>query len=1361
MKDCSLPGAYSIALLLFMRFFIAFTDCIDDPAAYITGDVSINCGSAAVSAAHSGRKWIGDKHPKFSSSLQLNGTSTISSVIRVDSNSDYHIPYKTARISCSAFSYTFLLSPGQKFIRLHFNPTAYEGFKRRKDLFNVVAGPYTLLGNFSASLTVDALGLSYFTKEYCLNVEENQLLSIIFSPATSQSRDVYAFINGIEINPVTLGHSCFNDGGTGARVIGHESQLFYIDNDTAIEKVHREKVRRDSAPSGDDFIGIFGSRETVLKEKASVMTWKIPVDVGFRYLVRLQFSNRGYKMMEYGLPILKVLINEVVAFTNIDIFQEMDNIVFLKHDHIDFLVIMRGRKEEGKRPLSLRSCDEFNDGRVPFTEFEIFKLSNFDNSLAFPNPLPSTLDSPSWNIQSLLSIITRRNIIATVTVFIVSVVNILVHKLRGILESKNTEEENRPSARAERFCRRFSLSDIQLGTGNFSDAHLIGKGGFGKVYKCLIDNWNETVAVKRLKPNSRQGAREFLAEIEALSDLRHINLVALIGYCNEHNEMILVYEYMPNGTLADHLYKLERNGPSCSSLTWKQRLDICIGAGRGLDYLHTGNAVIHRDVKVSNILLDENFMAKISDFGLVKHENRSNPQSHVSTKVRGTFGYFDPNYFSTGKLTRKSDVYAFGVVMLEVLCGRPALDQCVLMDERILTKWAGDKISKGQVDLIVASSLRGEILPDSLKTFVQLVERCLDDEPKKRPTMAQVVLQLECALEQQKTAICSVANEITSVSPRVDDTNFIGSEQLSISPTYGQTVASPKGQSKGNMDSAYPSSGENQRKASAYKPSWWPWNATWNRFKFGKKNELTIPGTAGLRKAVDALDKLGSNMTNLKPGGGPAARMRIKRNQIAVLAFEVANTIDKGANLMHSISEENIKHLKEVVLQSEGVNQLIAKDMDELLRIVAYDKRDELKVFFDGVARFGNLSWDPRWHNLDRRFKMMATTPPLKRLKEKVGTEIQPLMTAVQYTAELYHELNVLCRLEDPGFKDFSNSGQRGETLSDLRPELKRRWKHVQGLKKKSLWYKTLEEVMEKLVDTVHFLHLEIHSVFGRHDWDEPLKNSHQKLGSAGLALHYANIITQIDTLVSRPHSLPADIRDALYQGLPPAIKSVLRSRIQWFHLEEELTVTQIKAEMEKILQWLVPMATNTKKAHLRFGWVGEWANTRSELNRNSTGQTDLLRIETLHHANKKKTEAYILDLVVWLHHLITQPMAATRVGSSNNQRFIHKTNKSNLELTVEDQEMLQDVSKRKLTPGISKSQEFDMTTKRLYKQHRLTKSRSHSLTFENKEDPFPVKRRPSSIPIIDFDIDRIKALDVIDRVNTEWYDLEHSMDEA
>ncbi|CAA2953779.1 receptor kinase At5g39000 isoform X2 [Olea europaea subsp. europaea] len=245
----------------------------------------------------------------------------------------------------------------------------------------------------------------------------------------------------------------------------------------------------------------------------------------------------------------------------------------------------------------------------------------------------------------------------------------------------------------QQFSHTFQVSPA---TENFNDALVIGRGRFGKVYRGFISKEQKIVAIKRLKSNSRQGAREFWTEVETLSKLQHTNIISLIGYCNECQEMILLYEYVPNGTLADNLFGLGGESDYHSSLSWEQRLRICTGVGRGLDYLHTGTdlGIIHRDIKASNILLDENLESKISDFGLAKARKRNRVQSYVSTNVKGTFGYFDPDYFRTRRLTRKSDTYAFGVVLLEVLCGRPALDRRVKEDEQGLTIWAQDCIAK-------------------------------------------------------------------------------------------------------------------------------------------------------------------------------------------------------------------------------------------------------------------------------------------------------------------------------------------------------------------------------------------------------------------------------------------------------------------------------------------------------------------------------------------------------------------------------------------------------------------------------------------------------------------------------------------
>ncbi|XP_024959830.1 receptor-like cytoplasmic kinase 176 isoform X2 [Cynara cardunculus var. scolymus] len=233
-----------------------------------------------------------------------------------------------------------------------------------------------------------------------------------------------------------------------------------------------------------------------------------------------------------------------------------------------------------------------------------------------------------------------------------------------------------------------------------------------------------------------------------LSKLRHCNLVSLFGYCNHGKEMILVYEYMPNGTLEDHLHKLG------TPLSWIQRLNICIGAARGLHYLHTGTGiqvgVIHRDVKSSNILLHESWAAKISDFGLSKIGPTNQPSTCVNTLVKGTFGYLDPDYYATGKLTRKSDVYALGVVLLEVLCRKRAVDATLDEEQWNLARWAQESIKEGKLKHIIDSGIKDQISPKCLREFVRIVESCLHNNPKQRSTMAGVVASLESVLALQE-----------------------------------------------------------------------------------------------------------------------------------------------------------------------------------------------------------------------------------------------------------------------------------------------------------------------------------------------------------------------------------------------------------------------------------------------------------------------------------------------------------------------------------------------------------------------------------------------------------------------------------
>uniref|UniRef100_A0ACD5ZIE0 Uncharacterized protein n=1 Tax=Avena sativa TaxID=4498 RepID=A0ACD5ZIE0_AVESA len=516
--------------------------------------------------------------------------------------------------------------------------------------------------------------------------------------------------------------------------------------------------------------------------------------------------------------------------------------------------------------------------------------------------------------------------------------------------------------------------------------------------------------------------------------------------------------------------------------------------------------------------------------------------------------------------------------------------------------------------------------------------------------------------------------------------------------------------------------------------------------------------------AVQVLDTLSSGMSSLSPGGGGfASGPAAKGNRVSILAFEVANTIVKGMSLMQSMSKENLRYLKETVLRSQGVQHLVSSDMDELMTIAAADKRQELRLFSREVIRFGNRCKDPQWHNLDRYFsKLESEILPQPNLKETAKAEMQQLMTLVRHTADLYHEMHALDRFEQDYRRKLEEEKhsvvfERGDTVQIIRQELKSQRKHVHNLKKKSLWNKILDDVMEKLVEIVHCLHVEIQDAFGPSDGVAQLNGSsesHQTLGSAGLALHYANIISQIDNIVSRSSVPPQSTRDTLYQGLPPNVKSALRTRLQTCSESQEVPITQTRSSLEKTLQWIVPVASNTARAHHGFGWVGEWANTGNDLTRRAPGHTEVLKIETLHHADKAKAEACILDLVVWLHRLISYNNGGSLAdlgGRPPSSRSPARSppprpppSKSAL-LTREDREMLEEVYMRRQrgAPGKSRSQELTPTTAAarrsslsaaaaLNRDDRLSKSSNHSL--------FPLARRPHAVaPVaVRFDIDGI-----------------------
>lgn len=304
--------------------------------------------------------------------------------------------------------------------------------------------------------------------------------------------------------------------------------------------------------------------------------------------------------------------------------------------------------------------------------------------------------------------------------------------------------------------KSFNFADLKVATRNFRPDSVLGEGGFGSVFKGWIDenSFSATkpgtglvIAVKKLNQEGFQGHREWLAEVNYLGQFSHPHLVKLIGYCLEDEHRLLVYEFMPRGSLENHLF---RRGSYFQPLSWTLRLKVALGAAKGLAFLHSAETkVIYRDFKTSNILLDSNYNAKLSDFGLAK-DGPTGDKSHVSTRVMGTYGYAAPEYLATGHLTTRSDVYSFGVVLLEMLSGRRAIDKNRPSGQHNLVEWAKPYLAiKRKVHRVLDNRLEGQYSLDVAQKVAFIALRCLSTDARIRPTMDDVVRELEKLNETQ------------------------------------------------------------------------------------------------------------------------------------------------------------------------------------------------------------------------------------------------------------------------------------------------------------------------------------------------------------------------------------------------------------------------------------------------------------------------------------------------------------------------------------------------------------------------------------------------------------------------------------
>ncbi|KAH6826603.1 Malectin/receptor-like protein kinase family protein [Perilla frutescens var. hirtella] len=774
----------------------------------------LSCGSPTSAKDADGRSW--DSDDKF---LAAGAKSVVAKASIQDPSLPSDVPYMTARIFQSEASYQFPLqnSTSRTLLRLHFYPSSYPNFNISSSYFAVVAGGVTLLNNFSASISAEALSQAYFIKEFYLAPSQSATLGVTFKP--SGDKGSFAFVNGIEVvstppifdsDPVLAG--TVGSGGdfaaattmpiatnsmeamfrlnVGGQYIGpvndsdglmrswYDDSVYIYGAGQGVAVGANTTVAYKGLPSYVAPLDVYSSYRSmgayVDVNKVSNLTWVFQVDPNFMYLLRFHWCDS--EMTKTNQRVFDVFINNKTAATEVDIFAMTNAIATpIKRDFV--ARVSNSSNGDSQLWVALHPTDrtkaQYAD--VLLNGLEIFKVSDTATSnLAGPNPTISDMMkkyqdahasfAPEKSGMTTVIITGAAGGAAAVGLAFVICLFAYHRKRRDpnsepgattwlpiSWNSSSTTMKSSMSGRSQGTgissdaacnCRYFNLTEIRNATKNFDESNVIGVGGFGKVYKGVVDGQTK-VAIKRSNPSSEQGINEFQTEIEMLSRLRHRHLVSLIGFCEDNGEMILVYDYMGQGTLREHLYKGNK-----IILSWKQRLEICIGAARGLHYLHTGAkyTIIHRDVKTTNILLDDKWVAKVSDFGLSKTGPDMN-KGHVSTVVKGSFGYLDPEYFRRQQLTEKSDVYSFGVVLFEVLCARPALNPSLPKEQVSLADWALRCARNETLDEIIDPQIKGKVSPESLKKFMETAEKCLADHGSDRPSMGDVLWNLEFALQ--------------------------------------------------------------------------------------------------------------------------------------------------------------------------------------------------------------------------------------------------------------------------------------------------------------------------------------------------------------------------------------------------------------------------------------------------------------------------------------------------------------------------------------------------------------------------------------------------------------------------------------
>ncbi|XP_054806058.1 probable receptor-like protein kinase At5g61350 [Prosopis cineraria] len=813
-----LPLFLLLLLLFSPSNATSITSLFSPPVNYL-----IDCGSSTQTLLQDGRTFRSDRD---SSSLLSTDEDIQTSVDSINLNASSSVPptslplFNSARIFTDESTYTFYISKmGRLWVRLYFFPLPHPSYNLTQAVFTVQTDRFVLLHDFSITDNT-----SFVFKEYLLNVSDSRF-SLKFLPKKKSlafingievvtAPDPLILDTAISVFPPGNFHGIFNyalqvcyrvnvggppmapnrdpllrswETDASYNVFPQGSQNVSVST-KIIKYPQNGEVTPLIAPSS-----VYSSAMVMKDPKVNQpnfnLSWRMNADQSFSYLIRLHFCD----IVSQNLSQLyfNVYLNEMMGAASLDLSSETKALAtaFYQDFVLNSSAITNGSILVQVGPANLQQ----GIPNAILNGFEVIKMSNMANSLDGFFSVDGKYKGPNANTLALKVAAAIGLGFSMTAMFLVAVICFRWRQRPHGWESKDsfsswllpiqsTHPGSLCSALSKSSSRRssifgsrksrsgysgyltptgigrfFPFDELRKATNNFVEKAVIGVGGFGKVYLGTLEDGTK-VAIKRGNPSSEQGINEFRTEIDMLSKLRHRHLVSLMGFCDENSEMILVYEYMANGPFRSHLY-----GSNLPPLSWKQRLEICIGSARGLHYLHTGAAqsIIHRDVKTTNILLDENLVAKVADFGLSK----ANPEkTHVSTAVKGSFGYLDPQYFRSQQLTEKSDVYSFGVVLMEVLCARPVLDPTLPREQVNLADWALQQHRRGMLYKIIDPRIADTIACGSLNKFVEAAEKCLEDNGADRPTMGDVLWNLEYALQLQEAVSKIDTNEDTTAN---------------------------------------------------------------------------------------------------------------------------------------------------------------------------------------------------------------------------------------------------------------------------------------------------------------------------------------------------------------------------------------------------------------------------------------------------------------------------------------------------------------------------------------------------------------------------------------------------------------------